>query len=195
MVAERSGRPWTVEEYLWLERNSLVKHEYVDGTVYALAGVTRAESRIAMNAGALLNVALVDGPWRVFISDIKVRIGTRIFRYADLAVTCDPRDDGHDQEDEDYISFPTLILETLSTSTWREDRGTKFEEYRTIPSFREYVLAEPDRMVVHLYRRQDDGEWSLTTYEAADEVPLESLGVRLPVAALYHKVRLRPGGA
>ena len=49
MVAERSGRPWTVEEYLWLERNSLVKHEYVDGTVYALAGVTRAQSRIAMN--------------------------------------------------------------------------------------------------------------------------------------------------
>ena len=194
MVAERSGRPWTVEAYLWLERNSLVKHEYVDGTVYALAGVTRAQSRIAMNAGALLNVALVDSPCRVFNSDIKVRIGTRIFRYADLAVTCDPRDDGYDQEDEDYISFPTLILETLSASTRREDRSTKFEEYRTIPTFREYVLAEPDRMVVHLYRRQDDGRWSLTTYEAADEVPLESLGVRLPVAALYHKVRLRPGG-
>jgi Uma2 family endonuclease len=194
MVAERSGRPWTVEEYLWLERNSLVKHEYVDGTVYALAGGTRAHSRIAMNAGALLNVALVDSPCRVFNSDIKVRIGTRIFRYADLAVTCDPRDDGYDQEDEDYISFPTLILETLSTSTRREERSTKFEEYRTIPTFRDYVLAEPDRMVVHLYRRQDDGSWSLTTYEAPDEVPLESLGVRLPVAALYHKVRLRPGG-
>jgi Uma2 family endonuclease len=195
MVAERSGRPWTVEEYLWLERNSLVKHEYVDGTVYALAGGTRGHSRIAMNAGALLNVALVDSPCRVFNSDIKVRIGTRIFRYADLAVTCDPCDDGYDQEDEDYISFPTLILETLSTSTRREDRSTKFEEYRTIPTFREYVLAEPDRMVVHLYRRQDDSSWSLTTYEAADAVPLESLGVRLPVAALYHKVRLRPGGA
>jgi Uma2 family endonuclease len=162
--------------------------------VHALAGVTRAQSRIAMNAGALLNVALVDSPCRVFNSDIKVRIGTRIFRYADLAVTCDPRDDGYDQEDEDYISFPTLILETLSTSTRRQDRSTTFEEYGTIPTFRDYVLAEPDRMVVHLYRRQDDGSWSLTTYEAADEAPLESLGVRLPVVALYHKVRLRPGG-
>ena len=195
MVAERSGRPWTVEEYLWLERNSLVKHEYVDGTVYALAGGTRAHSRIAMNAGALLNVALVDSPYRVFNSDIKVRVSPRIFRYADLAVTCDPRDDGYDEEDEDYISFPIVILETLSTSTRREDRSTKFEEYRTIPSFREYVLAEPDRMVVHVYRRQDDGSWSLTPYEAADEVPLESLAVRLPVATLYHKVRLRPSGA
>ena len=195
MVAERSGRPWTVEEYLWLERDSLVKHEYVDGTGYALAGITRAQSRIAMNVGRLLEEALDQSPCRVFNSDIKVRIGTRIFRYADLAVTCDPRDDGYDQEDEDYISFPTVILETLSTSTQREDRSTKFEEYRTIPTFREYVLAEPDRMVVHLYRRQDDGSWSLTPYEAADEVPLESLAVRLPVATLYHKVRLRPSGA
>jgi Uma2 family endonuclease len=99
VVAERSGRAWTVEEYLWLERNSLVKHEYVDGTVCALAGRTRAQSRIAMNAGALLEVALVDSPWRVFNSDIKVRIGTRALRYADLAVTCDARDDGYDQED------------------------------------------------------------------------------------------------
>ena len=194
MVAERNGRPWTVEEYLWLERNSLVKHEYVDGTVYALAGGTRGHSRIAMNAGALLNVALFDSPCRVFNSDIKVRIGPRIFRYADLAVTCDPRDDGYDEEDADYISFPTLILETLSTSTSRQDRSTKFEEYRTIPTFREYVLAEPDRMVVHVYRRQDGGGWSITTYEAADEVPLESLAVRLPVEALYHKVRLHPDG-
>jgi Uma2 family endonuclease len=194
VVAERSGHPWTVEAYLWLERNSLVKHEYVDGTVYALAGGTRAHSRIAMNAGRLLEEALDESPCRVFNSDIKVRVSPRIFRYADLAVTCDSSDDGYDEEDEDYISFPTVILETLSTSTRREERSTKFEEYRTIPSFREYVLAEPDRMVVHLYRRQDDGGWSLTTFEAGDEVPLESLGVRLPVAALYHKVRLRPGG-
>jgi Uma2 family endonuclease len=194
VVAERSGRPWTVEANLWLERNSLVKHEYVDGTVYALAGGTRGHSRIAINAGRLLDEALFDSPCRVFNSDIKVRVSPRIFRYVDLAVTRDPRDDGYDEEDADYISFPTLILETLSTSTRREDRSTKFEEYRTIPTFREYVLAEPDRMTVHVYRRQDDGEWSLATYEAADEVPLESLGVRLSVAALYHKVRLRPAG-
>ena len=69
MAAERSGRPWTVEEYLWLERNSLVKHEYVDGTVYALAGGTRAQSRIAMNAGRLLEEALDQSPCRVFNSE------------------------------------------------------------------------------------------------------------------------------
>lgn len=128
MVAERTGRRWTVEEYLWLEQNSLVKHEYVDGTVYALAGGTRGHSRIVTDAGALLNLALFDGPCRcrVFNSDIKVRIGERIFRYADLAVACDPRDDGYDEEEEDYISYPALILETLSTSTKREDRSAKF---------------------------------------------------------------------
>src|SRR2546421_6208050 len=74
VVAERSGRPWTVEAYLWLERNSLVKHEYVDGTVYALAGGTRAHSRIAMNAGRLLEEALDESPRRVCNSAIKVRV-------------------------------------------------------------------------------------------------------------------------
>jgi Uma2 family endonuclease len=192
MVAEPSGRPWTVEEYLWLERNSPVKHEYVNGTVYALAGGTRGHSRIAINAGALLNVALADGPCRVFNSDIKVRINPRIFRYADLAVSCDPRDDGFDEEEEDYISYPTLILETLSTSTSQTDRGTKFDEYRTIPTFREYLLAEPDRMVVHVYRRRDADEWAHFTYEAGDDILLESLDAPLPVTALYHKVRLNP---
>lgn len=188
MVAERTGRPWTVERYLWLERNSLVKHEYVDGIVYALAGGTRGHSRIAINAGRVLDAALFESPCRVFNSDIKVRINICIFRYPDLAVTCDPRD----EEDEDYISFPTMVLEALSTSTKQQDRGAKFEEYRTIPTLREYVLAEPDRMVVHLYRRQDDDDWALTTYTAADEIALESLDVRLAVAALYHKVRFRP---
>lgn len=191
MVAERTGRPWTVERYLWLERNSPVKHEYVDGVVYALAGGTRGHSRIAINAGRVLDAALFDSPCRVFNSDIKVRITPRLFRYPDLAVTCDPRDDGYDEEDEDYIRFPTMALEVLSTSTKQEDRGAKFEEYCTIPTLREYVLAEPDRMVVHVYRRQDD-DWALTTYTAADEIALESLEVRIAVTALYHKVRLRP---
>ncbi len=192
MVAERHGRHWSVDEYLWLERNSLVKHEYVDGAVHALAGGTRAHSRIAINAGRLLEDALEQSPCRVFNSDIKVRVSSRIFRYPDLAVSCDPRDDSLDGEELDYISYPTLILETLSDSTEREDRGAKFAEYRTIPTFREYLLAEANRAVVHVYRRQGDGDWESTSYVAGDEIKLESLGLHLPVSALYHKVRLRP---
>lgn len=117
------------------------------------------------------------------------RPGARIFRYPDLAVSCDPRDDSPDGEELDYISFPTFILETLSGSTEQDDRTTKFAEYRSIPTFREYALAEASRMAVHVYRRQDDGAWALTSHAGDDEIALESLDVRLPVAGLYRKVR------
>lgn len=136
--------------------------------------------------------ALEESLCRVFNSDIKVRISSRIFRYPDLAVSCDARDDSAEGEELDYISYPTLILETLSGSTEREDRGSKFTEYRTILTFREYVLAEADRMAVHVYRRQDDNTWTNTLYVAGEEIGLESLAVSLPAAALYHKVRLHP---
>jgi len=192
MVAEPHGRRWSVEDYLYLERTSLVKHEYVDGIVYALAGGTRAHSRIASNAARLLEEALDASPCRVFTSDMKVRITPRIFRYPDLLVSCDPRDDSMDQEDLDYITSPTLILETLSDSTSGEDQGPKFAEYRSIPTFREYILAAADRMAVRVHRRQRDGTWISTDYGAGDEIELESLGIRLAVSALYHKVRLRP---
>lgn len=191
MVAEPRGRRWSVEDYLWLERNSSVKHEFVDGTVYALAGGTRAHSRIATNAARLLEEMLDESPCRVFNSDMKVRISPRIFRYPDLAVSCDLRDDVVDDEERDYIGYPTLILETLSDSTEHQDRTTKLTEYRTIPSFREYVLAATDRVAVQVYRRQDDSTWTLTSYVAGDAVMLDSLGVRLSVDALYRKVRLR----
>lgn len=190
MVAEPRGRPWSVEEYLWLERNSPVKHEYVDGIVYALAGGTRAHSRIAMNAGRLLEEALDERPCRVFNSDIKVRVSPRIFRYPDLAVSCDLRDDSAAGEELDYIAYPTFILETLSDSTERQDRTAKFSEYRTIPTFREYMLVAADRIAVQVYRRQSDGDWTLTAYASGDEIVLESIGIHLTVEALYHKVRL-----
>src|SRR5262249_40559988 len=131
-------------------------------------------------------------PCRVFTSDMKVRITPQVFRYPDLSVSCDPGDDSMDQEDLDYITSPTLILETLSDSTAHEDQGTKFAEYRSIPAFRDYVLAAANQMAVRVHRRQDDGTWIPADYGAGDVIELESLGVRLAVSALYHKVRLRP---
>jgi Uma2 family endonuclease len=84
--------------------------------------------------------------------------------------------------------FPTKPNE----ATAHEDQGTIFAEYRSIPAFREYVLAAADRMAVRVHRRQDDGTWIPADYGAGDVIELESLGVRLTVSALYHKVRLRP---
>lgn len=117
MVAHPGERRWSVEEYLWLERISEVKHEYGDGTVYAPAGGTHAHSRIAMNAGRLLEEALADSPCRVFNSDMKIRISPVVYRYPDLAVSCHPEDTSVEGEDLGYINFPTLVMDVLSDST------------------------------------------------------------------------------
>ena len=190
MVAHPGERRWSVEEYLWLERTSEVKHEYVEGTVYALAGGTRAHSRIAMNAGRLLEEALADSPCRVFNSDMKIRISPVVYRYPDLAVSCHPEDTSVEGEDLDYISFPTLVMEVLSDSTVRTDRTSKFEEYCTIPTLREYVLAETGRKVVHVHRHHPANPWPTVTYLAGQAMILESLAIRVPVDALYSKVLL-----
>ncbi|HZS87341.1 MAG TPA: Uma2 family endonuclease [Chloroflexota bacterium] len=188
MVAE--PRRWTVEEYLWLERTSEVKHEFVDGIVYAQAGGTRAHSRIAINAGVLLDEALADTPCRVFNSDMKIRITPRLYRYPDLAVSCHPADTSIEGEDLDYISFPTVVIEVLSDSTDGADRTEKFDEYRTITTLREYVLVESMRKAVHVHRHAETGTWPTVTYLAGQDIILESLDVRVPVDALYRKVLL-----
>jgi Uma2 family endonuclease len=190
MVAEPGGSLWTVDEYLRMERQSEIKHEYVNGTVYALAGGTRANSLIAGNLSRALGNALEDSPCRVFDADIKIRVSATIYRYPDVAVSCDERDARPEDEGEDAIRFPTVIAEMLSPSTKRRDRTTKFDEYRTIPTLREYVLIEPEHMVVHVYRRAADDTWPVTMYQDGDMMPLESLAVHVPVTALYRKVRL-----
>lgn len=196
MVANRGDRRWSVEEYLWLERTSEVKHEYVDGTVYALAGGTRGHSRIASNAINLLEDVLADSPCRVFNSDMKIRISPTVYRYPDVAVSCHPEDTSAEGEDLDYIRFPTLVMEVLSDSTARADRTSKFEEYASISALREYVLVEAGRKAVHVHRRHPDGSWPTVTYLAGQEVTLESLTVRVLVDALYRKVLLpRPTDA
>ena len=190
MVAEPGGALWTVDEYLRMERQSEIKHEYVNGTVYALAGGTRANSLIAGNLGRALGNALEDSPCRVFDAEIKIRVSATIYRYPDVAVSCDERDAQPEDEGQDAIRFPTVIAEVLSPSTKRRDRTTKFDEYRTIPTLREYVLVEPERMSVQVYRRAADDTWPVTMYQDGDTIALESLAVHLPVTQLYCKVRL-----
>lgn len=190
MVAEPGGALWSVDEYLRMERQSEIKHEYVNGTVYALAGGTRANSIIAGNLVRALGNALEDSPCRVFDPDIKIRVSATIYRYPDVAVSCDERDAQPEDEDEEEIRFPTVIAEVLSPSTKRRDRTTKFDEYRTIATLREYLLIEPERMSVQVYRRADDGTWPVTAYQGGDTIALESLAVHIPVTALYRKVLL-----
>jgi Uma2 family endonuclease len=88
MVARASRPHWTVEQYLEMERASPVRHEYIDGEVYALAGGTRAHSRLAANLITLLSVALGDGPCQTYSSDMRVQVTPERYVYPDLSVSC-----------------------------------------------------------------------------------------------------------
>ena len=187
MGAEHGPRGWTVEEYLQLELASPVKHEYVDGHVYAMAGGTQAHSELGVVAGALLRTLVRGGPCRAFNADLKVQVSPRVYFYPDASVSCDPRD-RHPGARE--IHYPSLVLEVTSPSTEDYDRGEKFDQYCTSASLREYVLVDHGRVAVEVRTRGDDGVWSARHYGSGEIVELHSLAATVAADAVYEDVTL-----
>ena len=127
----------SITDYLEGELISEVKHEYINGDVYAMAGSKRAHNIVAGNVFASLHSFLRDTPCRVFPSDMKVGIQTAtedFFYYPDLHASCEKTDNDH------FNTEPKLIIEVLSDSTERKDRAEKFYNYRKLASLQEYVL-------------------------------------------------------
>ena len=180
----------TLDEYLQLEPDSLIKHEYVDGQVYAMAGASDAHVTVAGNLFALLRSHVRGGSCRVYISDMKARIESlNRFYYPDVMVTCDPRD----QETPTYKRYPTLIVEVLSNSTEAFDRGDKFIDYQAMESLQEYVLVNTRQQRLDCFRRNAEGLWVLQVYGAEQvSFQLQSVGFEGTLAAVYEDVAFEP---
>ena len=179
-------------DFLEFERKSDVKHEFLAGEVFAMAGGTPRHAAIAMNVGTELNARLGSKPCFVVGSDLRTYIeATGLYTYPDVTVVCwRPR---YHPKDKDTLLNPTLIVEVLSESTEAYDRGQKFAHYRTLDSLKEYVLvAQAERRVEH-YRRLDTGQWVLTEYREG-AVTLPALDVALPLDAVYAKLDLLDEG-
>ncbi|WP_027403123.1 Uma2 family endonuclease [Aphanizomenon flos-aquae] len=176
----------TPEEYLELEENSPVKHEYIDGYIYAMAGALDAHVTIAGNLFALLRNHVRGSGCRVYISDMKARIESlNRFFYPDIMVTCDNRD----QETLGYKRFPCLIIEVLSDSTERFDRGDKFADYQTIETLQEYILINTKKPRVECFRRNQDGFWVLQSYVGEEtSFQLHSISFAETMRQLYEDV-------
>ena len=185
MVAHRQDERMTVEEWRALEQTSEVKHEYVDGYVYAMAGGSAAHSRIAMNIAALLDSAFGDGPCIAYNSDMATQVSESRYTYADVVVSCSECDQATRELTE--LTEPRAIFEVLSDSTEAKDRGRKSDDYRACPSLQEYVLVGTRYQRVEVYRRTAEGWGLFRFYGPGDEVELTSIGVRIPVAALYRR--------
>jgi Uma2 family endonuclease len=175
----------TYADYLELERNSDEKHEYYGGEIFAMAGGTSEHARLAMGFGGELRNALnrANKPCSVFTSDLRIRVDEtdRTF-YPDLSVICGKRQVSID--DTLALTNPVVIVEVLSESTERNDRGEKFRQYRLLPSLEEYVLVNTDSKHIEVFRRTSEG-WVLNDARAGEELVLRSLDVRIAVDAIY----------
>jgi Uma2 family endonuclease len=181
---------WTVEEYLELEKTSPVRHEYVDGEIYAMAGESKNHNRITGRVFSILDQHLAGGPCEAFIENVKGKVRPPLYYYPDVVVTCEPA--AVVEDDDDYIiNDPVLIVEVLSKSTARTDRIEKLHEYKNLPNLREYVIISQYYIQVEVYRRQNVGEdWTKQVYSGLQsEIHFDSIGVKVSLADIYKRVR------
>jgi Uma2 family endonuclease len=188
---------FTEEEYLEIERASEEKHEYIDGRIYAMAGESEDHNTICVNLASEIRPQLKHGTCRVFSKDMKARSGPEpkpfqptkgFFSYPDVLVVCGERQ-YHDKF-RDVLLNPQVIIEVISKSTEAFDRGEKFLRYRTwLPTFTDYVLVSQSAPIIEHYRRQENGEWVLTTSEGLDaSLRMGSIGCTLKLNEVYDGV-------
>jgi Uma2 family endonuclease len=180
----------TPEEYLRLERASQEKHEYFRGEIFAMTGASREHNLIAQNTSRHLGNQLDDRQCEVYQSDMRVRIPTTgLFTYPDVVVVCGiPK---FEDDELDTLLNPTILIEVLSSSTEKYDRGTKALYYRSIPSLQEYVLIAQDNVQVEHYRRQE-GQWGIADFNSLDsQLTLMSIGCSLNLSDIYKKVTFK----
>jgi Uma2 family endonuclease len=189
-VAEK--RVWTPEEYLAWEREAPEKHEYFQGEVFAMAGAKRRHNLLSLNFGAELREALRRRTCEVYVSDMRVKVSASgHYTYPDAVVVCGtPR---FEDAEEDTLLNPIVLVEVLSKSTASYDRGEKFESYRTIPSFRDYVLVSQTKVLVEHFARQPDGSWLMRELRAGERVVLKSVEATIAVDEIYLKAFAVPG--
>jgi Uma2 family endonuclease len=175
----------SVEEYLEGERASDVRHEFVDGRVYAMAGASDDHNRIVLNLSSELRVALRGKPCEPFATDMKVKIPPTfadVFYYPDVMVVCDATDSARY-----FRERPTVLFEVISPDTERTDRREKAIAYRQIATIEAYVLVEQDRIAVTVLRRAEPG-WKSETLEGPGAVlKFPNLGVEIPLERLYER--------
>ena len=173
------------DEYLEGERSAEVRHEYVDGHVYAMAGASDDHNRIAGNIFAELRERLRDHRCEPFINDMKVKIPPAfadVYYYPDVLVACDPTDNARY-----FRERPAVIIEVLSTETERTDRREKALAYRQIPIVEAYVLVEQERMAATILRRTEPG-WQSHVIEGPGSIlKLPGIGVEIPLERIYER--------
>jgi Uma2 family endonuclease len=174
----------SVEDYLSGEELSPVRHEYLYGEVWAMAGATQNHGRIVMNLAIAITNKLSGSKCEAYAEGIRVRASEDVFYYPDILVTCEGN-----FTNRYYSEAPVLIIEVLSDSTEKVDRREKLLAYRMMPSVQEIVLIDQRRLAIEIYKRQPNGGWLAISYDETDnEVTLDSLDFSVAINDIYRRV-------
>lgn len=159
----------TEQDYLAFELNADVRHEYIDGQLYAMAGASERHNRISLNVGFHLRAAARGGHCGVFVSDMKLKIAWhKAYYYPDVMLVCNAQDNG-----EYYKQQPYLIAEVLSASTANTDRREKLLAYQKIPSLRYNLLISANQIQVEYFVRDAQDEWQTALLETDETLTID----------------------
>jgi Uma2 family endonuclease len=185
-------RYYTPEEYLELEEAAEYKSEYIDGQIIPMAGGTINHNQIALNLSTELNFAFKKQNYRVFMGDVRLWIPQKLtYTYPDVMILAGEPEFFNNRKD--IILNPQIIVEVLSKSTKGYDREDKFQAYRTISTFQEYLLIDQTRIHVDQFSKTGKKQWTLREYDEEDDaIALVTVPFEISLQDLYNKVKLEP---
>jgi Uma2 family endonuclease len=187
LMGNAAKKLMTAEEYLDFERESFEKHEFYNGEIYAMAGAKERHNLIVSNLIATIGIQIKNKPYVVYPSDMRVVIDEyNHYTYPDVTLVCGERKFLDNKND--CLLNPNVIIEVLSDSTEKYDRGKKFEAYRNLISLREYMLVSSEHKKIELFTKTTEGKWLLSENGIEDTIIIPTLDLTLLLSDVYDKV-------
>lgn len=182
-------RHYTIEEYLEMEKASMIKHEYYQGEIFAMSGAGENHNEIFSNVFGEIASKLRGKPCRPYGSDKRLNIPENtLFTYPDISIYCNGLTPS--EVDEDTSILPTAIIEILSPSTKNYDRNKKFNLYKDIPSLKEYIMIDSESISVQAYYINEEKKWTLREHkDISDTLTFVSMGFDMALSDIYYYVR------
>jgi len=182
-MLELSFPTLSVEEYLACEQKGDIRHEYVNGYVYALAGGSSRHNRISLNIAARFLDLAQGKPCRIYQEGMKLRTSEGVFYYPDVMAVCDKP-----EPDPFYETEPCVLVEVLSPSTKNTDLREKLTVYKSLPSVQTYLIVDAERLAVRHISKGEGGRWQQEDLTGDGDIPLPCLGGVLSLPQIYRGV-------
>ena len=188
MITQVEQKNYSIQEYLKLEKQADIRHEFINGNIIAMAGGTTNHNEIVTDLCLLLKPVLRQQGGRVYTENVRLWIPEfNVFTYPDVIVIASTPI--YYTESQTTITNPVIIFEVLSESTRDYDQGRKFGFYRSINSLQEYVLVDPETISIMIYRRGESKQWSLYILDdTTDSLTLNALNLELSLDNIYEGV-------